>query len=412
MIRSLFKSSFFRQSAWMMLAALASSACFALVQIIATRMPGREALTFSMLVDLVAQLTIPVIGLQTFFAQKTVLDLQANRQASLAGAARWSLGIITSLWLVAVTGFFIFREHFIANYHVSPLALILTLLFGLVAMLQPVLAGLLQGKQDFLWYGWATILNSLGRLAGVTVTVLWLGGRAEGVIFAVLLGVALTTGIMAVRTRDLWRAAAGPFDWRGLVRRALPISLALGAYTYLFTADSLLVQRYFDQDTDVYNSVRLVGRILVFATAPMVAVMFPLLIKTRAAGQPSNALKDTLLITAAVGVAGALGLTLWPELPLHFLAGGRHVPHAWLVPWFAWCLLPLSFANVLISNLLARERYIVVPWLVTVAIAYGVALRLWHDSFLTVIKTLGVFGLLLVAVCVVFTIRSPQNRKI
>jgi O-antigen/teichoic acid export membrane protein len=195
------------------------------------------------------------------------------------------------------------------------------------------------------------------------------------------------------------------------VRRTLPISFALGAYTYLFTADSLLVQRFFDKDTDVYNSVRLIGRILVFVTAPMVAVMFPLLIRIRAAGGQTDALKQTLLITAAVGVAGALGLTVWPELPLHFLAGGRHIPYAWMVPWFAWCLLPLAFANVLINHLLAHERYTAVPWLVAVAIAYGVTLRTWHDSFLTVIKTLGGFGLLLVAVCVVFTIWKPRGAR-
>jgi O-antigen/teichoic acid export membrane protein len=307
-------------------------------------------------------------------------------------------------------GFFIFRERFIANYRVTPLALTATLSFGLVAMFQPMLSGLLQGKQDFLWFGWASILNGVGRLAGVTVAVLWLGGRADGVMIAVLLGMLLNTGITAARTKDLWSAKSGPFDWRGLVRRVLPISLALGAYTYLFTADSLLVQRFFDKDTDAYNSVRLVGRILIFVTAPMAAVMFPLLIKNRAAGGQTNALQQTLLVTAGVGTVGALGLTLWPELPMHFLAGGRHVPYAWMVPWFAWCLLPLSLANVLINDLLARERYAVVPWLVAVAISYGVALRICHDSFLTVIKTLGVFGLLLVAVCVVFTLRKPRTR--
>ena len=44
-----------------------------------------------------------------------------------------------------------------------------------------------------------------------------------------------------------------------------------------------------------------------------------------------------------------------------------------MVPWFAWCLVPLSLANVLINNVLARERYAAVPWLVAVAIGYGIA---------------------------------------
>src|ERR1041384_7628762 len=85
-IRSLLTSSFFRQSAWMMAATLIGGGCMSLVQIIATRMPEGEALTFSMLMDMVAQLAIPVIGLQTAFAQQTVVALAGNPQSELAGA--------------------------------------------------------------------------------------------------------------------------------------------------------------------------------------------------------------------------------------------------------------------------------------------------------------------------------------
>src|SRR6185503_18358430 len=139
----------------------------------------------------------------------------------------------------------------------------------------------------------------------VTIMVLWLGGRADAVMSAVFLGVFLTTGIIAWRTRELWTGQVSACDWRGLLRRALPISLALGAYTYVFTADSLLVKRFFTEGTDAYNSVRLVGRILVFATAPMAWVMFPLLVKSRMLGDKSDALRNTALITGGVGMLGA-----------------------------------------------------------------------------------------------------------
>jgi hypothetical protein len=76
-----------------------------------------------------------------------------------------------------------------------------------------------------------------------------------------------------------------------------------------------------------------------------------------------------------------------------------------MVPWFAWCLVPLALANVMINNVLARERYAAVPWLVAVAVGYGVALRYNHGSFTSVIATLGVFATLLVLVCAVFTLR-------
>lgn len=396
----------------MMAATLISGGCMSLVQIIATKMPKGEALTFSMLVDLGAQLTIPVIGLQTAFAQETVIALAENRRAQLAGAARWAFKIIGSLWLLAAVGFLIFGRQYTTNYNVTVPALVITMIFGLLAMMQPVVAGLLQGKQEFFWFGLGTILNGVGRFVGVAVMVLWLGGKAAGVMGAVLFGVALTTGIMAARTCSLWASQAAAFDWRGLVRRALPISLSLGAYTLLFTMDSSVVQRFFrndaSQNVDAYNSVRLIARILVFATAPMAWVMFPLLVKSRLVGGQSDALRNTALITVGVGAVGAVGLTIMPELPLRFLAGGAHVSYAWMVPLFAWCLLPLSLANVLINNLLARERYSAVPWLVAVALGYTATIFAYHPTVTAVIKTLGVFGMLLVLVCVVFTIRQPR----
>jgi hypothetical protein len=75
-----------------------------------------------------------------------------------------------------------------------------------------------------------------------------------------------------------------------------------------------------------------------------------------------------------------------------------------LVPWFAWALLPLVLSNVLIANLLARDRFKVVPWVVAIAGAYALTLVMLKDrllampeaqAFKTVVGTLGGYGLLL-----------------
>jgi hypothetical protein len=74
-------------------------------------------------------------------------------------------------------------------------------------------------------------------------------------------------------------------------------------------------------------------------------------------------------------------------------------------------MVPLTVANVLINNLLARERFAAVPWLVAVAVGYGFTLRHVHGSFVQVIQIMGLFGLLLVAVAVIFTLRTPQRSN-
>ena len=96
-----------------------------------------------------------------------------------------------------------------------------------------------------------------------------------------------------------------------------------------------------------------------------------------------------------------------------FLLSGHsgYAQTAWLIPWFAWALLPLALSNLLVNNLLARNRFEAVPWLVAVAAGYGITLRFTYWSYLTVILTLGAFSFLLFAVCVVFTIRQPRTVR-
>jgi len=68
---------------------------------------------------------------------------------------------------------------------------------------------------------------------------------------------------------------------------------------------------------------------------------------------------------------------------------------------------------VLVNSLMARAKFAAVPWLVLVAIAYGIALALvgrhagsladTQAGLLMMIQTLGAFNVLLFGVCAWFT---------
>jgi hypothetical protein len=138
----------------------------------------------------------------------------------------------------------------------------------------------------------------------------------------------------------------------------------------------------------------------------MTAVMFPKIVASAARAETTNVLGQALGATALLAGAAAVLCTLFPTLPLRVVYDQSFLDVAGpLVPWFAWCLVPLTLANVLVNNLLARRTFRVVPWLVTIAAGYGAALALFATSFLAVIQTLGVFSLLLFAVAAWFTWR-------
>ena len=67
-------------------------------------------------------------------------------------------------------------------------------------------------------------------------------------------------------------------------------------------------------------------------------------------------------------------------------------------------------STVLINNLMARSRFAAVPWLLAVALGYGLTLYFRHDTFKTVIQTIVTFGLVLFAVCVWFSFHKTKPR--
>jgi O-antigen/teichoic acid export membrane protein len=144
---------------------------------------------------------------------------------------------------------------------------------------------------------------------------------------------------------------------------------------------------------------------------PMTSVMFPKVVRSAARSEETKVMWQAMAATALLGGAAALGCTLLPWLPLRIVYDPSFLVVAPLVPWFTWCMLPLSVANLLISNLLARERYRVVPWLIVVAAGYGTALSVFNTSFLSVIKTLGVFNCLLAAVAAGFTLTASGGKR-
>jgi O-antigen/teichoic acid export membrane protein len=409
--------AFFRQSSWVLIATLGGGAFMFLVQAAAQRYMPADELTketqfgvFMALLNALAQMAIPALGLQTVFVQQTVAAVDTAKQRELSGTIRGVVKVLFVLWAMLAVLALVFQKGLLENYKIqNPAAIWLTVGCALLAMLTPVFVGCLQGRQDFLWFGWGSIMGGFGRFAGVVFFIVLLHKQAAGAMAAVLGSLALVLGIYIWRTRAVWGVEPVAFSWAAWLRRVVPLTVGLGTFTYMLTQDMIVVQRFFTK-SDGYGAARVVGAALVFLTTPLAAVMFPKIVRSHHLSEKSNVLWQALGATGLIGALAALACTLMPELPLKLMSRAKFLNSAVLVPWFAWCMVPLAVANVLISNLLARERFAVVPWLVLVAAGYGVTLRFVHSSFVGVIQTLGIFSTLMVLVCVVFTVRPVKQQ--
>lgn len=381
------RSSFFRQSGWLMVATVGGGVFMTAVHSVAAKMRTEEYAVFAVLLRCLILLSIPATALQTIFAQQTAAAVDEVRRQQLAGTFRAVLAGIALLWLGMMGVVFLAEQPILNALKITnQAALWMTMLVALTSLVFPALKGLLQGDQHFLGLGWVAIIDGVGRFGAVCLMVLGLHLQSAGAMFAAVIGQGVALLVGAWWTRRLWWHAGTSPDWRRWVARVVPLTLGPGAVLVLSTADVIFVQSVFPEDlAPYYVPGAMIGFAMLQFTLPLAMVMFPKVVNSVARSEKTDALKLTLLSTLCMGGLAALAATLLPGLPLRILYFTK--PDFWqmapLVPWFAWCMLALTLVNVLVSNLIATERFAIVPWLVVLVSIYLATLFGLSDHLLT-----------------------------
>ncbi len=303
----------------------------------------------------------------------------------------------------------------------SPLGLRFTLLVALTGLWIPIFKGLLQGRHQFGGLGWLQITDGVGRFAAMVLIVVLLHGKVAGAMFAAFFGQFLTVIIGACLTWQIWKTRSNvAFDWKEWFSGAIPLSFGLGTILLMSSLDMLFVQSLFEKSqTTLYSGAMLTGFAIIQFIAPVALVMFARVAQNVARKERSDSLAMTLTATILFGCVAAVGCTLFPKLPLRLMYFTN--PEMWnaapLVPWFAWALLPLTVANVLVQHILARAQFKAVPWLLLVPAIYAAALALQapalvrmppFDAFTRIIQTMGVTSTLLCLMAAKFSQSHPR----
>jgi len=405
-------ASFFRQSGWLMIANVAGGVFMWAVHFLSKSVGPGEYGVF--VACLGAAMVVPSIPLQMVLTQQTAKAIATHRERELRGMIQLVWIATFLLWLVGAFVVLLFQETIMRRWHISsPGALWVTLPAILLSLWMYLFFGVLQGQQSFMWLGWSMMLNGVGRLTGASIAVLALGGLATGMLSGVLCGLMLAVGIAIWNTKSLWFGPSSPFDWRALLRQIVPLMLGFAAFQFLFTADIMFAESYFEHDTaGFYGSAGTLSRALMWLVGPLAAVMFPKIVHSAAKSEKSNLMGMVILGTGILAVVGAISLSLLGPWIVQLVSGAKFVKMASsLLPWYSAAMVPLALANVLLNDLLARSVFKVVPGLCLLAPAYGFALTRFHDTPITMLKTMALFNTLLLLLCAWFSWRSKQSAE-
>ena len=177
-------------------------------------------------------------------------------------------------------------------------------------------------------------------------------------------------------------------DWKEIIRYALPSIVIVLSVTSLVTTDLILVKHFFSPtDAGLYGGISLIGKVIFYFTAPIPAVMFPLIVKKHTKGEDFRGLFHlSLVLVTLPSVAITLFYFLFPQFSVKFfLGGGDYLKIASLIGLFAILISLYSFLNVVVNFFLSiKKTKIVMPCLLT-SVLQIVLISLFHESFQQII---------------------------
>jgi O-antigen/teichoic acid export membrane protein len=183
---------------------------YAVHPVVARHVPKEEYGVFTTLLQVVSLMGIPAAGLTPVFAQQVAAAVTEAERRAVISTFHGVCRAIFFIWLAMAVVVAIFWKQALANLQISnPAALAATVAVGLVAMLQPVVTGMLQGRQNFIWLGWINIINGAGRFGMICLVILVLGAWAAGAISAVFIGMAAAVAVAVWQVRDVWGVEKG-----------------------------------------------------------------------------------------------------------------------------------------------------------------------------------------------------------
>jgi SAM-dependent methyltransferase/O-antigen/teichoic acid export membrane protein len=427
--------SFYHQSIWMVFAAVVASVFSFGVNMVAPWMTMAEYGLMATLLQSATLMMIPAMGLQAVFAMQGASSDSLQESEDLAKDAMAGILLTSLLWIVLAALSFRFRADIYRSLDISSApALWVTVCLGLPQLWLPILMGILQGRQNFRWLGWAMIANGVGRFSGVVFIVLILGGQATGGMIGILLGTACAFTICTWHTRDIWIRRFSGFQWQSWLGRILPLTFGLGSVQYMMSVDMIFARTRFESSqTGLYAVAGVFARGLVILTGPIVAVMFPKVVSSLKRAIPTkafgNALKLAAMLAGTAAVICTIGAWITPGLlayltepdsvlsAVHRAALAQHTGSlsfiADLIPWFVWSMLPLALANVMVAYVVARRLYRHIAGLGLVACFYTLTLSIFSGSMTGFIRIIGFFNLLFLLLSAAVACPSfPYKQKI
>jgi O-antigen/teichoic acid export membrane protein len=257
---------------------------------------------------------------------------------------------------------------------------------GVVGLLyRAFLQGLLKFKELVI----STNAEILARLIFGVVLIL-VGFSVFGAVVGLLIGataavVILWVFLKGVRTLTVKEGFKGGAH---VFRYSIPILLSSVATTSFFTSDVVLAKHFLSaHGAGIYASLSTLGKIVFYGTAPISAVMFPMVSKRHAKGQAYHKIFWlSFFLTLLISLVVVFIYWMLPTLSINILYGSQFLEGSIYLVWFGVFMTIYTLSSLLINYYLSREKVKIVIPLIFFALFQIVGIILFHKDILNIIR--------------------------
>ncbi len=303
-----------------------------------------------------------------------------------------SQGMVIGIGMTGIV--WLLRDPIAAGMNVPAPAIAISAFMLVLALVRPVVFGMLQGQQQFLPFGWTRAAFAIGRLGLAVLFVgAWNGGALGGITaMSVATGLSLLVGVVWLGKRVWGRTLSLPrhLVWEGW-QLSLWALIAYTAYMSLLNSDVIWVNRTFAPDmAGNYAAAVVFRRILAVLPGAVLVILYPRLVALTTNGQlPDNLLvRATVLITAPTIVLTILYFTYGVPL-VELVLGGNYPLAAQLLGGMGVAMVGYGVVGIWLNLFLATRPLPFVLWLALVA---GVQSLLLAQGMATLNDVVLIFG--------------------
>ena len=307
--------------------------------------------------------------------------------------AAFYLGAILSI-LIFLFSTFISQ---LLNLPVWTIQLSAALIF--LSTLRPIAAGVLQGQERFISFGFARLALSLGRIL-LAFFLIQAGLGLTGAIIALPFGwfISVLCAFLFLGNALWEKGEALP---QNILREGWKLSvyalLAFFAYMSLTSLDLVWVNRNLDgESAGAYASLVLMRRIIALLPGVAVTVMFPRIAKILAQGQrPDRLLIQTASIILAASGALTIIYFIFSNQLVTIIFGNAYQTASSLLGWMGIAMIGVSLSSIWLNYYLAEQPHNFVILLGIAVALEWLLLNLFQPSMQNAVIAFGATGWLL-----------------